>query len=141
MTIVDSDVLLALTTIDAPEGIQDWAKQFTTRPHTTALAIAEIYAAIETVRMSPTETFRQHAMEELLSGVFYRRVLPFDVECAQGLADLSAQRRPDGKPYPLAVLMTAAIARRYNMPLATSRPADFEGLDIDINTVDLTSNR
>ncbi|MFJ6278785.1 PIN domain-containing protein [Arthrobacter subterraneus] len=77
MIIMDSDVLLAMIGSENGE-IEEWVKQLSGKPHTSALAVAEVYAAI---RRAPDTLFREaryRALQRALDGILHRRVLPFD---------------------------------------------------------------
>lgn len=136
MIIMDSDVLLAMISTDHSE-IEEWVKQLSGKPHTTAIAVAEVYAAI---RKAPNSLFREaryRALQRALDGVLHRRVLPFDQKAARELATLAFAPHPEGGAFPLATLISSATARVLGMTVATGRPEDFLGIEIDLEVVDL----
>lgn len=136
MIIMDSDVLLTMIGTDNPE-VEEWVKQLTGKPHTTAIAVAEVYAAI---RRAPNSLFREaryRAMHQATEGVFHRRVLPFDQKAARELAALALTPHPYGGTFPLATLISSATARVLGMKIATGRPEDFLGIDIELEVLNL----
>ncbi|GAA2175594.1 hypothetical protein GCM10009784_18590 [Arthrobacter parietis] len=136
MIILDSDVLLTLIGTDNTEA-EEWVKRFTGKPHTSAIAVAEVYAAI---RRSPNILFREaryRAMHHALEGVLQRRVLPFDHKAARELAALALAPHPDGGTFPLATLISSATARVLGMKVATGRPEDFFGIDVELEVLNL----
>ncbi|GAB3531821.1 type II toxin-antitoxin system VapC family toxin [Arthrobacter tecti] len=137
MMIMDSDVLLALVRTDNT-AVEEWVKELPAKPHTTALALAEVYAAI---RRAPETIFREarhRAMRAALDGALHRRVLPFDEKAAAELATLAMTPHPEGHTYALATLIPAATARVLDMKIATGRPEDFLGIDIELEILKLT---
>ncbi|WP_026551550.1 hypothetical protein [Arthrobacter sp. H20] len=142
MSILDSDVLLALISSTEDEQVAEWVKQFPSRPQTTALSVAEVTAAIHSASHPLKHFAQERALEVLLDGLFNRRVLPLDVECAALLAKLSTAKTPEGVHYPLGVLIQAAISLRFRMPLVTGRPRDYLGLDLELHqlVLDTSSN-
>jgi predicted nucleic acid-binding protein len=136
MTIMDSDVLLAMISSDNDE-VEEWVKQLPGKPHTSALAVAEVYAAI---RKSPNTLFREaryRAMQRALDGVLNRRVLPFDQNAARELASLALAPHPDCGTFALATLIPSATARVLGMRVVTGRPEDFFGIDVELEILDL----
>lgn len=141
MSIMDSDVLLALVSSTSTEtdklSIEEWVKELPTRPHTTALALAEVYVAVLEAPDLFRREIRGRALDRILGGLLLRRVLPFDVETSKRLAALSRTFTPEGKPYPLAILIHAATAQHLKMPLVTGRPGEFAGLDVEVVPLNL----
>lgn len=136
MIIMDSDVLLALISTEN-DVVEEWVKQLPSKPHTSALAVAEVYAAI---RRAPDTLFREvrhRAMQAALDGVLLRRVLPFDENAARELAALALTPHPEGRTYALATLIPSATARVLGMKIATGRPEDFLGIDVELETLNL----
>ena len=136
MIIMDSDVLLAMIGTDNTE-VEEWVKQLSGKPHTSAIAVAEVYAAI---RKAPNTLFREaryRAMQRALEGVLHRRVLPFDHKAARELAALALAPHPEGGTFPLATLISSATARVLGMKIATGRPDDFLGIDVELEILNL----
>lgn len=136
MTIMDSDVLLALIATDNEE-VEEWVKKLPGKPHTSSIAVAEVYAAI---RRSTNALFREtryRAMQRALDGLLHRRVLPFDQHAARELAALALTPHPDGGTFALAALIPSATARVLGMRIATGRPDDFLGIDVELEILDL----
>ncbi|MHA7276067.1 PIN domain-containing protein [Arthrobacter sp. HLT1-21] len=133
MSILDSDVLLALIRSTEDQEVADWVKQFPSKPQTTSLSVAEVTAAVY-ASSDPMRHFAQErALETLLGGLLHRRVLPLDADCASILAKLSTAQDPNGSFYPLGVLIQAAICRQFRMPLVTGRSGDYQGLDLELH--------
>ena len=104
MIIMDSNVLLAMVSTENIE-VEEWVKQLSGKQHTSAIAVAEVYAAI---RRAPNTLFREaryRAMHQALDGVLHRRVLPFDRKAAHELATLALTPHPDGGRFPLVTLI------------------------------------
>ncbi|WP_026543832.1 PIN domain-containing protein [Arthrobacter sp. 35/47] len=138
MNIMDSDVLLAMIGSENGE-IEEWVKQLSGKPHTSALAVAEVYAAI---RRAPDTLFREaryRALQGALDGILHRRVLPFDQNAARELASLALTPHPDGGTFALATLIPSATARVLGMKIATARPEDFLGIDVELEVLTLGS--
>ena len=138
MIIVDSDVLLAMISTDNTE-IEEWVKQLSGKPHTSAIAVAEVYAAIRRAPNAPFREGRYRAMQQALDGVLHRRVLPFDQTAARELAALALIPHPDGGRFPLATLISSATARVLGMRVVTGRPEDFFGIDVELEILNLAS--
>lgn len=132
MSVLDSDVLLALIRSTEDQEVADWVKQFPSRPQTTSLSVAEVTAAVYTNSHPMRQLAQERALETLLGGLLNRRVLPLDADSALILAKLSTVRDPDGLFHPLGVLIQAAICRQFRMPLVTGRPGDYLGLDLEV---------
>lgn len=129
MMLLDSDVLMDFLTGQNDERQAEWFKLHPERPHTTALAVAEVLRYVES--MDPMQQMlAAGAVRRALEGPLDRRVVPFDLECSHHLARLAIQEQDDGVPYPLAVMMTAASALRHRAELLTHRPEDYAGLGI-----------
>lgn len=136
MIIMDSDVLLALIAHENP-AVEEWVKQLSVRPYTSAMAVAEVYAAI---RRAPEPLFREarhRAMRQALEGLLLRRVLPFDERAAQELASLAMAPHPEGGRFALATLVPSATARVLGMSIATGRPEDFLGIEVELDSLNL----
>ncbi|MBG0739184.1 hypothetical protein IV500_07235 [Paeniglutamicibacter antarcticus] len=129
MMLLDADVLLELISGSSYERQAEWFKLHPERPHTTALAVAEILAAIGS--MTALERMSSgNAVAKFLATVMDRRVVPFDLDCAEHLARLAQLSRSDGSNYPLAYLLTAAMALRFGAELVTARPEEYAGLGV-----------
>ncbi|MDJ0356544.1 MAG: PIN domain-containing protein [Actinomycetota bacterium] len=129
MLLLDSDVLMDLLSGRNDQRQSEWFKLHPERPHTSALAVAEVLTAIgslhEWERLSAGK-----AATTILATALDRRVVPFDLDCAEPLARLARLKRADGTYYPLATLMSAALAARYSAELVTGRPEEYAGLGI-----------
>ncbi|PVE19259.1 MULTISPECIES: hypothetical protein [unclassified Arthrobacter] len=137
MSILDSDVLLALIRSTEDDGVVEFVKQFPSRPQTTALAIAEVTAAIYAATDPRLRSIRDRALQDLLRGLLHRRVLPLDADSAITLAKLATTKNATGSYYPLGVLIQAAISRQFMMPLVTGRAGDYQGLDLELHPLTL----
>ena len=129
MMLLDSDALVDFLSGQNDERQAEWFKLHPERPHTTALAVAEVLHYVESMDATQ-QMLASGAVRRALEGPLDRRVVPFDVECAHHLARLALQQRDDGAPYPLALLMMAASALRYRAELLTHRPEDYAGLGV-----------
>ena len=137
MSILDSDVLLALIRSTEDGGVVEYVKQFPSRPQTTALAVAEVTAAMYAATDPRLRSIRDRVLQDLLRGLLHRRVLPLDADSAITLARLATSKNPAGSYYPLGVLIQAAISRQFMMPLVTGRAGDYQGLDLELHPIDL----
>jgi predicted nucleic acid-binding protein len=129
MMLLDSDALVDFLTGQNDERQSEWFKLHPERPHTTALAVAEVLHAVESMDVQ-AQVSASAAVRKALAGPFDRRVVPFDLECSGHLARLAMHKHPDGSPYSLATMMTAASALRHRAELVTNRPEDYDGLGI-----------
>uniref|UniRef100_UPI0031B7F0A5 type II toxin-antitoxin system VapC family toxin n=1 Tax=Arthrobacter sp. H41 TaxID=1312978 RepID=UPI0031B7F0A5 len=137
---VDSDVLLSLISSVEPPELADRFRLHASRPHATSLAVAEVYAALSLGVAGLTAERRRNAFTSILETTMKRRILPFDMSCAETLARLSRTPVKGGSPpYTLAALIHAATAQRFELVLLTSRPEQYEGLGIGAAAVDLAT--
>jgi predicted nucleic acid-binding protein len=101
---------------------------------TSAVSLAELAAGVHSATDS-TERARRILRLQRVEAAF--RPLPFGVEAARQYGIIAAEilaigRKPRGR---VADLMIAAIAAANNLPLFTTNPADFRGLDSVVTVI------
>lgn len=95
--------------------------------HDGSLAVSAVtwHEALFGARIMP-ESKRKRAVLEYLAALALP-VLPFDLRCAEWLADERARVRKKGKPFPYADGQIAAVAAVNELTLVTANARDFAG--------------
>ena len=116
----DTNILILLERLDAG--------QLPTELLTSSVTLAELAAGVHSAQ-DITERARRIARVQRVEATF--SPLPFDTEAARQYGIIAAEvisagRKPRGR---VADLMIAATAAANKLPLFTTNPADFEGLE------------
>lgn len=135
--LLDTNIMILRKWIDADELPAEMA--------ISAITLAELSAGPHQVRSSEQSDYDEHAERARRMDVLQRAEnefdpIPFDVEAARVYgricaAVVSAGRKPRRR---VADLMIAAVAAAEGLPLFTTNPDDFKGLDDLITIVPVT---
>ncbi|MFD8261691.1 type II toxin-antitoxin system VapC family toxin [Streptomyces griseoluteus] len=135
--LLDTNIMILRKWIDADELPAEMA--------ISAITLAELSAGPHQVRGGKRSDYDEHAERARRMDVLQRAEnefdpIPFDVEAARiygriCAAVVSAGRKP---PRRVADLMIAAVAAAEGLPLFTTNPDDFKGLDDLITIVPVT---
>ncbi|MFB8777691.1 type II toxin-antitoxin system VapC family toxin [Streptomyces broussonetiae] len=138
--LLDTDIMILRRWV-APEELPD-------EMAITAITLAELSAGPHEVRRNDEQTgYDEHAERARRLDVLQRAEnefdpIPFDAEAARIYGRICAAVISAGrKPRRVADLMIAAIAVAEDLPLFTTNPDDFKGLDALLTVVPVTRPR
>lgn len=103
-------------------------------PELTTVTLAELHQGVALAR---EDAVRSARVEKLAAAIRDFEPLPFDGDAAGRFGTLVALTRSTGRdPRPRRMdLMIAAVASAWGLPLYTSNPEDFRGLDSALTVV------
>jgi|SRR5215813_326518 len=132
MIIVDTNVLSEEMKPVPAKPVHAWFRRQTPADlFTTAVCQAEILVGVAMLPDGRRKLDLETAALDVLE-LFTGRILPFDNTAAAAYAEIVASRQRIGRPINDFDAQIAAIARSYNMALATRNGSDFESIGLRV---------
>lgn len=133
MMILDTNVLSAIMSATPVAAVIDWMDaQPADRLFTTAITVAEVRYGLSIMPDGRRRMELTLQADAMFGQDFQGRILSFDERAANRFGVLSAHRRALGKPISIGDGYIAAIAKVYDMPIATRNVKDFAELDLQL---------
>jgi predicted nucleic acid-binding protein len=133
MIILDTNVLSELIRPKPAEAVVDWVAH---RPAVdiciTAITQAEILYGVRLLPEGERRKRLKHAVEQMFSVEFTKRILPFDAAAATEYAGVAYERRKLGQPISQFDAQIAAIVKSRKAALATRNESDFAHCGITV---------
>ena len=125
MIVLDTNVISEmLRVVPSPEVTRWIVAQPEHELYITALTEAEIRVGVNMMPTGKRKMQLQGTVDQMLAEVFAGRILSFDSACAVVYAEISANRRPIGKPISPFDAQIAAIARANRAAAIVTRNVD-----------------
>lgn len=133
MIILDTNVISELMRSNASTDVEIWCNSHPAyRLFITTITQAEVLYGIRILPTGSRKKRLQDKAEILFSEQFANRIFPFDQKSAEYYAEITAQRRRQGKPISQFDAQIAAICRAHGTAIATRNVDDFAGCGLEI---------
>lgn len=133
MIILDTNVISEAIRPTLDPRVQAWLKRMPRATlFTTVISRAELLYGVALLPDGRRKSDMKQAVLRILDSGFKGRIIDFDIECADIFAEISAQRRQQGKPISQADAMIAAMALARKASLATRNTKDFQGCGVEL---------
>jgi predicted nucleic acid-binding protein len=97
-----------------------------------APVVAELRYGVERLAPGRKQADLHNTVENIVEGIFQRRILPFDAAATIGYARVMVRREQTGRRMAQMDAMIAAIALTHGMTLATRDTSGFADLGLDL---------
>jgi toxin FitB len=133
MTILDTNVVSEMMKPAPNEAVRRWVGTHApTSLFTTAITQAEILLGIEVMPKGKRRADLLAAAQIMFGMVFAGRILPFDTDAAQAMAQIGARRRGQGRPISDYDLQIAGIVASRGAVVATRDTSGFAECGIEV---------
>jgi toxin FitB len=127
LVVLDTNVLSELTRLEPEPKVVVWLNRQDAREvFITAISKAEVKYGLAVMPEGKRQRELEKKYERLFTTLLYRKVLPFDDECTDGLARLAASAHKRGLGISLADLQIAAIADFHGAAVATRNVHEYD---------------
>jgi predicted nucleic acid-binding protein len=131
MIILDTNVISELFKPAPQPRVMSWVADVPGEElFTTAVTRGELLFGLHSLPDGRRKTALLRGLALLFEQKLANHVLPYDSSAADRHAEISAQRRAQGRPIDFPDAMIAGIARAHGATLATCNVKDFEGCPI-----------
>ncbi|WP_181702207.1 type II toxin-antitoxin system VapC family toxin [Chthonobacter albigriseus] len=131
--VIDTNVISEIVRPAPNPSVVSWLTSMRrSRLAIASVTAAELLGGVELMAKGRRRKELDEVVSDWIYSVLDGRVLPFDRECAEVFAVLSAERSRLGRPVDAMDLMIAAIALNAGATLVTRNTRHFEGHGLDV---------